>query len=156
MWLLTIKCEEMKLSVKPEKLSGVFKKHHIEGLPFAASFNEFSAPDGGDPHDHPFDFITHILSGGYTERIYTINELGEVAISDTERKPGTSHYVKATDIHQIINLPTGHCVTLMMPQSHHTRATCFYRFIEGKAYRRLWNKRKFIPVTKADIDLHLK
>lgn len=138
----------MKLSIKPEKLSGAFKKHHIHGLPFAASFNEFSAPDNGDPHDHPFDFVTYILSGGYTERIYMINELGEVTTADVERKPGTSHYVKATDIHQVIHLPTGHCVTMMLPQSGHIRATCFYRFIDGKAYYRLWNKRKFLPVVK--------
>lgn len=136
----------MKLSVRPDKLSRFFKKHHVEGLPFPASFNEFSAPDGGDPHDHPFDFITHILSGGYIERRYLIDEFGVVETNDVERKPGTSHYVKATDIHQIISLTTGHCVTLMMPQSGHVRATCFYRFIDGKAYRRLWNKRKFIPV----------
>ena len=138
----------MKLSIKPEKLSRAFKKHHIEGLPFAASLNEFTAPDGGDPHDHPFDFITHILSGGYTERTYMINDFGEVSINDIERKSGTSHYVKATDIHQIIYLTTGHCITLMIPQSGHIRATCFYRFIEGKAYFRLWNKRKFVPVTQ--------
>jgi hypothetical protein len=137
----------MKLFIRPEKLSRVFKKHHIEGLPFAASLNEFSAPDSGDPHDHPFDFITHILSGGYIERVYIINESGEILINDFERKPGTSHFVKATDIHQIIFLPTGHCVTLMVPQSGHTRATCFYRFSEEKAYRRLWNKRKFLPIT---------
>jgi len=136
----------MKLSINAEKLSRAFKKHHIHGLPFTASFNEFSAPDTGDPHDHPFDFITHILSGGYTERIYAINELGEVAYTDIIRETGTSHYVKATDIHQIIDLPTGHCVTLMLPQSAHIRATCFYRFIDGKAYRRLWNKRKFMPL----------
>jgi hypothetical protein len=140
----------MKLSIKPEKLSRVFKKHHIVGLPFSASVNEFSAPDTGDPHDHPFDFITHILDGGYTERIYNIDELGNIMINDVERKPGTSHFVKATDIHQITHLPTGHCVTLMIPQSGHVRATCFYRFLEGRAYRRLWNKRKFMPLTPAD------
>jgi hypothetical protein len=136
----------MRLSIKAERLSKAFKKHHINGLPFAASFNEFSAPDTGDPHDHPFDFVTHILSGGYIERHYIINDIGEVNIKDIERKPGTSHYVKATDIHQIVELPTGHCVTLMIPQSGHVRATCFYRFIDGKAFYRLWNKRKFIPV----------
>jgi len=136
----------MKLSIKSEKLSRSFKKHHVGGLPFSASFNEFNAPDTGDPHDHPFDFITHILDGGYVERNYVIDECGNVKVNDIERKPGTSHYVKATDIHQIVHLPTGHCVTLMMPQSGHFRATCFYRFIEGKAYRRLWNKRKFLPV----------
>lgn len=141
---------KMKLTIKPEKLSRAFKKHHILGLPFEASFNEFSAPDTGDPHDHPFDFITHILSGGYTERVYLINEHGEVTTEDVERKPGTSHYVRATDIHQIIHLHAGHCVTLMMPQFGHVRATCFYRFIEGRAYRRLWNKRKFVPITGND------
>jgi hypothetical protein len=136
----------MKLAIKPERLSKAFKKHHVGGLPFEASFNEFTAAESGDPHDHPFDFITHILSGGYTERVFEINELGEVAITEIERVPGTSHYVKATDIHQIFHLHMGHCVTLMLPQSQHIRATCFYRFIDGKAYRRLWNKRKFIPV----------
>jgi predicted metal-dependent enzyme (double-stranded beta helix superfamily) len=136
----------MKLSIKPEKLSRAFKKHHVEGLPFPASFNEFTAPDTGDPHDHPFDFITHILSGGYTERSYTFDGQGNVTVTDIERLPGTSHYVKATDIHQITHLHTGHCVTLMMPQSGHIRATCFYRFVDGKAFRRLWNKRKFLPV----------
>lgn len=138
----------MKLSFRPEKLSRAFKKHHIEGLSFAASLNEFSAPDTGDPHDHPFDFVTHILSGGYTERRYIIDELGHVTFEDMERLPGTSHFIKATDIHQIIYLPSGHCTTLMVPQTGHVRATCFYRFIDGKAYRRLWNKRRFIPVTQ--------
>ena len=136
----------MKLFIRPEKLSKVFRKHHIEGLPFAASLNEFSAPDSGDPHDHPFDFLTHILSGGYTERVYSINEFNDVVTEDFERMPGTSHLVKATDIHQIIYLPTGQCVTLMIPQSGHNKPTYFYRFIDGKAYRRLWNKRKFVPV----------
>ncbi|RZJ27477.1 MAG: hypothetical protein EOO48_11800 [Flavobacterium sp.] len=115
-------------------------------MPFPASFNEFTGADVGDPHDHPFSFITHILSGGYTERVYTINEIGEVSFTDVERMPGTSHFVSAADIHQIIHLHTGHCVTLMLPQSGHIRETCFYRFIDGKAYRRLWNKRKFLPV----------
>jgi hypothetical protein len=141
---------KMKLSVSPEKLSRGFKKHHIKGLPFSASFNEFSAPDTGDPHDHPFDFMTHILSGGYTERIYNIDDLGNVEVKDVERRPGTAHLVKATDIHQIVHLPEGHCVTLMVPQSGHVRATCFYRFVDGKVYRRLWNKRKFLPVLPAD------
>ena len=136
----------MKLSIHPETRSREFRKHHVHGLPFEASFNEFTAPDTGDPHDHPFDFITHILSGGYTERIYHIHENGEVSTSDIERKPGTSHYVNATDIHQIIHLPTGHCVTLMLPQSHHIRPVCFYRIIDGKAYRRIWKHRKFLPV----------
>lgn len=137
----------MKLTFRPEKLSRAFKKHHIEGLPFAASLNEFSAPDTGDPHDHPFDFVTHIISGGYTERLFLINSSSEVVIKDFQRKPGTSHFVKSTDIHQIIDLPTGHCVTLMIPQSGHVRSTCFYRFVEGKTYFRKWNKRKFLPVS---------
>ena len=112
----------MKLSIKPEKRSKEFKKHHIHGLPFEASFNEFTAIDPGDAHDHPFDFITHILSGGYTERIYKIDDLGEVTITDVERMPGTSHFVKATDIHQIVRLHTGHCVTL----SQTAGVCCFY------------------------------
>lgn len=136
----------MKLSIRAERLSRAFKKHHVIGLPFPASFNEFTAADAGDPHDHPFDFVTHILNGGYIERTYKIDAEGGIEINDIERKPGTSHLVKATDIHQIILLPTGHCVTLMIPQSAHIRSVRFYRFIDGKAYYRMWNKRKFLPI----------
>lgn len=135
----------MKLFIKPEKRSKSFKKHHVIGLPFEASFNEFTSADDGDPHDHPFDFITHILSGGYIERIYKIDKAGEISITEVERKPGTSHFVNATDIHQIARLPTGYCVTLMLPQSRHIRPVSFYRFADGKAYRREWKKHKFVP-----------
>ena len=137
----------MKLSIKPESYHGFLKSIILKDYLLQLHLMNLLPPDGGDPHDHPFDFITHILSGGYTERVYNINDRGEIKINEIERRPGTSHYVKATDIHQIIHISTGHCVTLMMPQSEHVRATCFYRFIDGIAYRRLWNKRKFIPLT---------
>ncbi len=136
----------MKLSIHPERRSREFIKHHVHGLPFEASFNEFTFADKGDPHDHPFDFVTHILSGGYTERVYSIADDGSFTFTDIVRKPGSSHFVKATDIHQIVHLPTGHCVTLMLPQSPHIRPVCFYRFEDGKAFRRIWRHRKFLPV----------
>jgi hypothetical protein len=130
----------MEVTIITEELSPVFKKHHVKGLPFDASFNEFTEPDTGDPHDHPFGFITHILSGGYIEEMYDAAKR-EFVIH--HRNPGTSHLVKATDIHRIIELPTGHCVTLMLPQSGHIRKSGFYRFENGKVYRRDWDEKEF-------------
>lgn len=52
------------MEITTEQLSPAFTKHHVEGLGFDCSFNVFTEPDTGYPHDHPFDFVTHIISGG--------------------------------------------------------------------------------------------
>lgn len=131
------------LTIRHEPMSPIFDKFHIEGLQFGAVIHHFTEPDTGDPHDHPFDFTTHILSGGYIERVYSIDSTdGDFRYKDIHRKPGAAHAVKATDIHQIISLPDGECFTLMIPGPW-KRKSGFWRFDEDGVKFREWDQQEF-------------
>ncbi|MEN5195726.1 hypothetical protein [Sphingobacterium faecium] len=131
------------IKTKREKMNAVFMKHHLKGLPFDAVIHHFSQKDQHEHiHDHPFSFTTHILKGSYVERIYEIHEDGTYTSSIHERKEGTSHFVAADTIHEIIELPEGECFTLIRPYEKE-RDTCFYRFENGQVFIRRWNQRKF-------------
>ena len=133
----------MSITVRRERMNAVFMKYHLRGLPFDAVIHHFSEKDQNEHiHDHPFSFTTHILKGSYVERIYEISEDGTYKSSTHNRKEGTSHYVSADTIHEIIELPENECFTLIRPQTRE-KETFFYRFEDGKAYRRKWNQRKF-------------
>jgi len=81
--------------------------------------HRFMRSDADDPHDHPWNFWTYVVSGGYTEIFYDktkqVTEAG--TRSDgirysifhalwvekfNKRKPGSIAYRKATDIHQVV------------------------------------------------------
>lgn len=133
----------INIKSKREKMNAVFTKHHLRGLPFDAVIHHFSEKDQNEHiHDHPFSFTSHILKGSYVERIYEIFEDGTYTTSVHHRKEGTSHYVSAFTIHEIIELPEGECFTLIRPYERE-KETYFYRFEEGKVYARRWNQRKF-------------
>ncbi len=131
----------MKLTFKKEKMSNEFTKHHIKGLPFGAVIHHFTAPDTGGPHDHPFGFTSHIIHGSYIERVYTIQN-GNVIFEDIHRLPGTSHYVPATTIHELIALPHGDCFTMITPGPWE-RETYFWKFENGLIMNRHWRQRKY-------------
>ncbi len=136
----------ISIKTRREKMNAVFTKHHLKGLPFDAVIHHFSAKDQNEHiHDHPFSFTTHILKGSYVERIYEIHEDGTYHTSEHHRKEGTSHFVPAGTVHEIIELPEGECFTLIRPNEKE-KETFFYRFEDGKAFRRQWNRRKFRPV----------
>lgn len=136
----------MSITVRKEKMNAVFMKYHLKGLPFDAVIHHFSEKDNNEHiHDHPFSFTSHILKGSYVERIYEISEDGTYTSSIHRREEGSSHFVSASTIHEIIELPEGECFTLIRP-GQWEKETFFYRFEEGKAYRRKWNQRKFRPV----------
>lgn len=138
----------INIKVKREKMNAVFTKHHLRGLPFDAVIHHFSEKDQHEHiHDHPFGFTTHILKGSYVERIYEIFEDGTYTSSVHHRKEGDSHFVPASTIHEIIELPEGECFTLIRPNAPE-KETFFYRFEEGKVFKRQWNKRKFTEVGK--------
>jgi len=128
----------MSLTTHHEILSRAFEKFHVQGLPFATSFNHFTEPDTGDPHDHPFGFRTYVISGSYVELVYDKKGRSK----EYKREIGTSHYVFADTIHKIINLPKGECYTLMIPKPK-IREPRFWRFENGKAYSRQWNEEEF-------------
>ena len=136
----------MSITVRKEKMNAVFMKYHLKGLPFDAVIHHFSEKDNNEHiHDHPFSFTSHILKGSYVERIYEISEDGTYTSSIHRREEGSSHFVPASTIHEITELPEGECFTLIRP-GQWEKETFFYRFEEGKAYRRKWNQRKFRPV----------
>lgn len=124
-------------------MTAVFTKHHLRGLPFDAVIHHFSEKDQNEHiHDHPFSFTTHILQGSYVERIYEIFEDGTYIASDHHRKESTVHFVSANTSHEIIDLPEGECFTLIKP-NHKEKETYFYKFEDGKAFKRKWNQRIF-------------
>ena len=126
------------MNLHHEILSPAFEKFHVQGLPFATSFNHFTEPDTGDPHDHPFNFVTHILYGGYWERVFSLDG----NYSDHFREPGTSHKVTAETIHLITDLPAGECYTLMVHEDIF-RETRYWRFENGKPFSRLHFESEF-------------
>jgi hypothetical protein len=98
------------MNIREEQMNAEFTKFHIEGMPFDAVLHKFS-PQDLDPqiHDHPFSFTTHILKGGYIERMWFLGVDGKWFSRDIHRKPGTVHQILATNIHQIIAYPEGEC-----------------------------------------------
>ncbi len=58
--------------------------------------------DGRDPHDHPWPYVTVILSGGYTEHRY--DEHGSL-LSSKWHGPGSVLFRRAADWHRLELLP---------------------------------------------------
>lgn len=138
----------INIKIKREKMNAVFMKHHLKGLPFDAVIHHFSEKDENEHiHDHPFSFTTHILKGSYVEKIYEIHEDGTYTFSIHHRQEGSSHFVSAETIHEIISLPEGECFTLIRPYERF-RDTYFYRFENDKVFIRRWNQRKFREFAK--------
>lgn len=119
-----------------------FAKHHININGFNVVLHHFSDIDKDDPHDHPFAFTTHILKGGYIEKIYYPFQDGTYFTEIFHRKPGTAHKIEATTIHQIIEFPEGDCWTLMIPEKAE-KQPCFWRFDDTGIYSRIWHEKEF-------------
>lgn len=64
---------------------------------------------GRDPHDHPFNFVTIILKGGYYEHLY--NDEGFL-VSTTWHGPGSILYRPASTWHKL-TLPKGETATTL-------------------------------------------
>jgi hypothetical protein len=120
--------------VREERMGGHFIKYHLDGLPPYAVLHKFTAPDLGDPHDHPFSADSLIVSGGYVEEVYQID--GSKTVH--HRAPGETVRIEASKIHRIIELPEGECLTLFVPGPHQ-RKSGFYQFREDGTYHRYWD-----------------
>ena len=70
---------------------GTLRLHHI-----------LRADIGDDPHDHPFDFASLILCGGYTEarRFNDVDQVCRFDAGDIVRR-------KTTDFHRLISVDPG-------------------------------------------------
>lgn len=96
--------------ITTERMSDEFLKFHLGVGKFQLTLHHFTGAVDLYPHDHPLAFTTTILAGGYVEEIWSQYE-GVWRSRIVERLPGTTHRVEATDIHRIIALPQGECVT---------------------------------------------
>lgn len=130
------------LTLNHERMSGAFEKWHLDGVPTPAALHHFTAPDLGDPHDHPFAFTSFVLSGGYVEEVFTNDGSGSWTSEFITREPGTSHQVDAEHIHRIVSLPTGDCWTMIVAGPHE-RETRFWRFNDGPVLSRAWHETEF-------------
>lgn len=67
-----------------------------------------SSDPGIDPHNHPWDFVSLILRGGYEEHNYTSHTtmLGGYKVHWNiwikERRPGRFHFRRANDRHMVV------------------------------------------------------
>jgi hypothetical protein len=122
------------LPVRIEPMGDAFTKYHLGGeqapWPFFPVIHHFTAPDLGDPHDHPWAFTSHVLQGRYVEEVFHLSADGSWSSEIITRLPGTSHSVVATHIHRLIDLPDGDCWTCVMAGSVE-RETRFWRFDDG-------------------------
>jgi len=125
------------MTFRVEEISDIFTKFHLEGpWPFHPAMHRFTKPDPSYPHDHPWGFTSHVLHGGYVERVYYPHADGTWHSELHERLAGTSHTVTADHIHQIISLIGDECWTLVMagPQE---REVCFWEF-DDAGYRQVF------------------
>ena len=121
--------------VEFETMSWAFQKYHLRGNPTNLILHRFYYPDEGDPHDHPFDIATVILEGGYVEELYE-PETGTFVYET--HNPGDKFLIPTNKIHRIINLPNGPCLTATI-YGPKTQEAGFWKWDQGKAYRRNWN-----------------
>lgn len=73
------------------------------------------ADEDADPHDHPWDFVSFVLRGGYDEFV-----LGPDGPYAARRKPFRFVYHPTTDFHRVTQLLTGSSWTLVLtgPRKH--------------------------------------
>ena len=146
--------------IRHERMSDIFQKFHLEGLPVEAVIHYFekAEPEDAPYHDHPFDFVSFIISGGYIEETPKYYDPmkdpdgkwhieGKWYHINVNRRPGTSHQVRATDIHKITFVPEGGCYTLILPGPV-IRKSGFWRFDDGVAAFREWDQEEFKPVER--------
>lgn len=123
------------LNLREERMADHFVKHHVEGLPSAAVFHQFSQIDYGDPHDHPWPFTSFVISGGYVEQVFQLDGSTELFHPNV----GDSFHIDAKHIHRIIDLPNGECTTIILPGPHE-QTSGFYQFRDGRAWHRFWDQ----------------
>lgn len=110
-------------------------KHHLAN---GQVIHHFTQADTGPPHDHPFNFDSTILHGGYEEEEYVLLANGSCQTLYHTRLPGQSHSVKASTVHRITALLDHDCWTIISP-GRKEREPGFYRIEDDCVLHRLWN-----------------
>lgn len=108
-------------------------------FPFNIFIHRFLKSEPDDMHDHPWNYFTIILSGGYWE----YEKKGDI-IDKQWRSPGYFKYYNSKDIHRIeLNPNRNNCWTLFIPFKK-TRPWGFYvengeKWVEANEYKNYCN-----------------
>ena len=120
--------------VRIERMGSHFTKYHLGS---GKLLHHFTAAEDEHYHDHPFNFTSTILSGGYVEEVGEVCGDGTLALVTLERLPGTTHEVNAGTIHKLTGLLSGECWTLV-EVGDWEREPGFYRADENGVWHRFW------------------
>lgn len=126
----------MEMHVRRERMSAEFEKFHLGD---GRVLHFFTGVDRGGPHDHPWDFTSKILVGGYVERVYTPHDDGTWSSELIRREVDDVFDVRAEHIHEIVELPRGICQTMVLagPSRRETR---FRKFDNEGVTSRAWHE----------------
>lgn len=130
----------MILDIREIPLGPNMTKYHFQQSGIPAMHHMRSADPNGEPHDHPFGFVSFVLFGGYVERSFNLDGTNELI----EHRKGESFYVPATRIHVIHELLDFECWTITLP-GEWEQEWGMWQFREDAAYKRFhnsefWNK----------------
>jgi hypothetical protein len=85
-------------------------------FPFNIFLHHFLKSDPDEVHDHPWNYATLIIKGGYYEWIPQFNSAGQKTGEIAKwRKPGHFRFCKAESYHRIELDPNVDCWTIFMP-----------------------------------------
>lgn len=130
-----------EISIEVEKMSEIFTKFKIHGLPCPVVIHEFTEPDFSYPHCHPWGFTSFVIKG-YTERVYTIHPNKTVTFEDITRENNTCHRIEASHIHQIISFIEDKSYTIIVPDQGYSVKSGVYNFDNGVKFR-YWDEENF-------------
>tara|TARA_X000000368_G_scaffold410160_1_gene393204 strand:- start:1448 stop:2188 length:741 start_codon:yes stop_codon:yes gene_type:complete len=122
------------------------------GFPFNIFIHKFVKGDDADKHDHPWDYFTLILNGGYYEEYEKIVDGRKLTLYDY-RYPGFFQFVKSTHTHRVV-LPTKTIMVMGQGTSHPVTKTecCWTLFIPFKKNREwgFWRKNPHIETDEKE------
>ena len=122
-------------SIRIKVMSPAFYKIYLGD---GRALHHFTAGDEGDEyHDHPWNFTTELLHGGYAEDV--VVSLDPFTVLEQRRLPSIWYSVDAGHIHRITRLLADDCWTLVTagPVEREVR---FYRHRKDGVQSRRWDE----------------
>ena len=99
-------------------------------FPMNIFIHKYIASDMNKPHNSPWAYFTIVLSGGYWEYIYTLDDNKKVtSMEQYWRKPGFYQYVEASQMNRIELESNNACWTLVIPFARRGS----WKFLEEKS-----------------------
>lgn len=108
------------MQVEHEPYGPNFDKYHLNPIDKSPEFPAGCRPvihrigvDLGAPHDHPWDFTTFCLYGGYEEEWFYVEE-GVWKMQRLVLLPGEARRVPSNHVHRISRLLADTCLTCVL------------------------------------------